>query len=75
MRDKRAKFIELAQARVTKATQTIRLIGNLANTNNYVYSEADAQRIVAALDGELKLLKAKFQAAMSKKAKDGFKLN
>jgi len=75
MRDKRVRFVELAQARVTKATQTIRLIGNLANLNNYSYSEEDAQQILAALDGEMKLLKTKFQAALSKRAKDEFKLN
>ena len=53
MRDKRDRFVELAQARVTKATQTIRLIGNLSNPNNYSYTEEDAHKILAALDGEL----------------------
>ena len=67
MRDKRSRFIELGEARVTKATQMLRLIGNLANSNNYEYS-ADA------LDGEMKLLKAKFQTALSKRPKDEFKL-
>ncbi len=75
MRDKRDRFVELAQARVTKATQTIRLIGNLSNPNNYSYTEEDAHKILAALDGEMKLLKAKFQAALSKHAKDRFKLD
>lgn len=75
MRDKRSRFVELAQARVTKAAQTIRLIGNLANANNYAYSEEDAQKILAALDSEMKLLKAKFQTALSKKAKEEFKLD
>ena len=74
MRDKRSRFIELGEARVTKATQMLRLIGNLANANNYEYSEEDAQKIFSALDAEMKLLKAKFQTAMSKRAKDGFKL-
>jgi hypothetical protein len=74
MRNKRDRFVELAEARVTKATQTIRLIGNLSNPNNYAYSEEDAHKILAALDGEVKLLKAKFQAALSKRSKDEFKL-
>lgn len=74
MRDKRERFIELAQARVTKATQMLRLIGNLSNPNNYDYSDDDAQKIIAALDGELKLLRAKFQAGASKRARDTFKL-
>ena len=75
MRDKRGQFVKLAQARVTKATQTIRLIGNLANANNYAYSEDDAQKILATLDGEMRLLKAKFQTALSKGARDKFKLD
>jgi hypothetical protein len=74
MRDKRDRFVELGQARVTKAAQTLRLIGNLSNRNNYEYSEDDVQKILSALDAEMKLLKAKFHTAMSKRAKDEFKL-
>lgn len=74
MRDKRKRFIELGEARVTKATQMLRLIGNLANSNNYEYSEEDVQKILAAMDAEMKLLKAKFQTAMSRKTRDDFKL-
>lgn len=74
MRDKRSRFVDLAQARVTKAAQMLRLIGNLSNANNYAYTEEDVQKILAALDGEMRLLKAKFQTAMSKKARDEFKL-
>ncbi len=75
MRDKRSRFVELAEARVTRATQTLRLIGNLSNPNNYTYSEADAQKIVATLESEIKLLKAKFQTALRKQDKDEFKLS
>lgn len=75
MRDKRSRFVDLAQARVTKAAQMLRLIGNLSNLNNYEYSEEDAQKIFSALESEMKLLKAKFQTAMSKKATDEFRLN
>jgi hypothetical protein len=74
MRDKRSRFVELAEARVTRATQQLRLIGNLSNLNNYTYSETDAQKILATLDGEVKLLKAKFQTALMKRQKDEFKL-
>jgi hypothetical protein len=74
MRDKRSRFVELGEARVTKATQMLRLIGNLANSNNYEYSAEDAQKIFTALDAEMKLLKAKFQTALSKQPKDEFKL-
>lgn len=75
MRDKRTRFVELAEARVRRATQTLRLIGNLSNLNNYTYSETDAQKILAKLDGELKLLRAKFQTALRKQQKEEFKLD
>lgn len=74
MRDKRSRFIELAEARVTRATRQLRLIGNLSSLNNYAYSETDAQKILSTLENEVKLLKAKFQTALSKKQKDDFKL-
>ena len=74
MRDKRNRFVALGQARVTKAAQMLRLIGNLSNPTNYEYSEADVYKIFSTLDAEMKLLKAKFQSAMSKKVKDEFKL-
>lgn len=74
MRDKRDRFVELAQARVTKAAQILRLIGNLANQNNYEYSEDDVHKIFSALDAEMKLLKAKFHTAARRKAKDEFRL-
>lgn len=75
MRNKRSRFVELAQSRVTKTTQMLRLIGNLSNPNNYAYSEEDANKIFSALESEMKLLKAKFRTAMSKKVKDEFKLD
>lgn len=73
-RDKRDRFVELGEARVRKASQMLRLIGNLANTNNYEYSHEDAQRILGALDAEMKVLRAKFQAATDRRTKAEFKL-
>jgi hypothetical protein len=60
MRDKRAKFVELAQNRVNKAMSQIRLIGNLANRANYEFDDADAKKIIRALQMEVDALKAKF---------------
>ena len=74
MRDKRDRFLSLGEARVKRAIQLIGLIGNLSNRNNYEYSEADALKILSALDAELKLLRAKFQANLSRSDKEGFKL-
>lgn len=60
MKDKREKFVLLAEKRVVRAIRDIRLIGNLANKNNYSYSEQDALKIIAALEGEVKLMKSRF---------------
>lgn len=73
-RNKRERFVELGEARVRKATQMLRLIGNLSNTTNYEYSAEDARKILSVLDGEMKVLRAKFQGALARRAKDDFKL-
>lgn len=60
MRDKRAKFVDLAEARVNRAIKDLRLIGNLANRNSYEYGEDDARKIVRALQKELDQMKSRF---------------
>lgn len=61
-RDKAAKFIELANKRVNNALKDIRLISNLANRQNYEYTEEQAKKIVKALQQEVDLLKQSFLA-------------
>ena len=73
MRDKRQKFVELAERRVSKAVETIRLIGNLSNRNNYDYGEGEAAKILSALEAELRHLKGRFAAEIAKR-KEPFKL-
>jgi hypothetical protein len=60
MRDKRKKFVELAEARVNRSIRDIRLVGNLANKSAYEYSDEDAKRIFRALQKELDAAKARF---------------
>jgi len=57
----RAKFVELAEKRVTKAIKDIRLIGNLSNKGNYRYTDEDVKKIIRALDAEVKKLKHRFE--------------
>lgn len=56
----RERFVRLAESRVNNALNTIRLIGNLSNRGNYVYSDKDVQRIFSALDNELKAARGRF---------------
>lgn len=60
MRDKRAKFVELATARVNRAIKELRLIGNLSNRTSYEYTEEDTKKIIKALQRELDSLKGRF---------------
>ena len=60
MRDKRQKFVDLAESRVTRAIKDIRLIGNLSNRSAYTYSDDDARKIFRALQKELDVAKSRF---------------
>ena len=58
---KRAKFIELGEKRMANAIKHIRLVGNLSDKNNYVYSDEDAALMLKALRSELATTEAKFK--------------
>ena len=60
MRDKRKKFIQLAEARVARALNDIRLIGNLSNRSAYTYGDDDVRKIFRALQKELDVAKSRF---------------
>lgn len=47
--DKERKFKELAEKRVNRALDAIRLIGNLSNRQNYSYDDGQVRKIVKAL--------------------------
>jgi hypothetical protein len=67
IRNKREKFIELAEARVTRAMRDIRLIGNLSNRSAYAYTEDDIRKIFKALQRECEAARAKFGGENSPK--------
>lgn len=56
----RKKFVQLAEARVSKALKDIRLIGNLSNRSNYEYTEQDAKKIYSALKKAVDEMKQRF---------------
>ena len=73
MRDKRRKFVELAEARVTKSLKDLQLIGNLSNKSAYEYSDDDVRKVFLALQKGLDEAKGRFK---TKSNRDGgeFKL-
>lgn len=60
MRDRRAKFVELANKRVNRAIKDMRLIGNLSNASAYEYCDDDVRKILRALQHELEVVKSRF---------------
>lgn len=55
MRDKREKFIQLAERRVSRLLRDLRLVGNLGNKNNYSYTSEDVRKIFSAIESELRI--------------------
>ena len=70
----RNKFTRLAEARVTRALNDIRLIGNLSDRTNYEYDDNDVARIFRALGDELSACRKRFEAAKRKRAGVKFRL-
>jgi len=60
MSSKLEKFEQLAEKRVSDTLKKLQLIGNLANKNNYDYTEAHVKQIIDTLENEIKSLKTKF---------------
>ena len=60
VRDKRAKFVELANKRVTKSIRDLKLVGNLSNKAAYDFTEEDAKKIVRALQKEIDSIRSRF---------------
>ena len=60
MDERRTKFIKLAESRVNRAVDHIRLVGNLSNRANYEYSEKDAASILRALNQAVMEVKSRF---------------
>jgi uncharacterized small protein (DUF1192 family) len=73
MSEKRDNFIRLAEGRVTRAIESIRVIGNLSNRSNYEYSEEEVKKIISVLQSEINDLKSQF-APKGKKTAKNFKL-
>lgn len=63
----RQRFVRLANKRVNRALDTIRLIGNLANTAYYEYTDEDVRRVVKALEEEVRATRQRFDSSPNAK--------
>ena len=57
---KSEKFKRLAKQRGEKTLNSIHLLGNLSNTNNYSYTDQDVKRLFGAIEEELRATRALF---------------
>lgn len=58
-RDKREKFVKLAEGRTASAIKAIRTISKLGNQSHYDYDEADVRKIASALNKEIEAMKTR----------------
>lgn len=59
-KDKRERFIRIAEARTNKIIKMIRLLSNCSNKSAYEYNDDDVKKIFATLERELKQARLKF---------------
>lgn len=69
----RNKFVDLAEKRVQKTLNDIRLIGNLSNKSNYAYTDKDVKKIYNALKKAIDEMKVRFESQEGNK-EESFKL-
>ncbi|MEG1506388.1 MAG: hypothetical protein RR478_02700 [Bacilli bacterium] len=69
--EKENKFKKLAENRVNNTIKNIQLIGNLANTSNYEYTDESVKKIFKTIREELIIVESKFKDRNRNK---GFKL-
>lgn len=55
------KFKRLATYRTNLIIDKLRVLGNLSNKSNYEYSNNDIRKIFAAIDSQVRFVKAKFK--------------
>jgi len=67
MKNKRDRFLTVAQYRTNQTLKYIRLLGNCSNRNNYEYSDMEVNRIFSAIDDELRNIKIKFKSKKSRR--------
>ena len=71
-KDKRDKFVELANKRTKKALHSIKLLSNLSNKRYYSYDKSQVNKILNALKDEVRKLEQTFSDKQS--SIDKFKL-
>lgn len=70
--EKRQRFEKVAGNRVQKVLDTLQLLKNCSNRNNYEYSESDVEQMFSEIARALKESRAAFTNELHKTNKQGF---
>ena len=62
---KNEKFIRLGEGRVRNVLKYLRLVGNLANTASYEYSQTDVEFLLETIADKFQELKFQFRKILS----------
>jgi len=57
---RRERFKRVATRRTNNILRQIHILGNCSNKSSYSYSEEDVKKVFSAIEGELRVAKAKF---------------
>ncbi|KKQ89975.1 hypothetical protein A2W45_00830 [Candidatus Curtissbacteria bacterium RIFCSPHIGHO2_12_41_11] len=63
------RFKRLATLRTNAVLEKLRLLGNLSSKTNYEYTEEELSKIFAAIDAQLRMIKALFSGKKKKEFK------
>ena len=70
--EKRQRFEKVAGSRVQKVLDTLQLLKNCSNRNNYEYSEADVELMFSEIAKALKDARSAYSGELNKISKKGF---
>ena len=73
--NKRQRFEKVAGNRVQKILDTIQLLKNCSNRNNYEYSESDVELMFSEISKALKDSRSAYLGELHKANKKGFTFN
>lgn len=60
-KDKRARFLDLAEKRTQTVLKKLQVLGNCSNRSSYEYTDADIEKIFSAIDRQVALMRSKFE--------------
>lgn len=72
---KRQRFVKVAEARVSKLLDMLRLLKNCSNRNNYEYTEEDIDFMFSEISKAVKETKDSFTNEMAKSKTKKFSFN